>query len=86
MLLCKGNYIYTGITSDYNRRLRQHKGEISGGAKFTRSHKPIKYLAIWYCNDNNKARSIEKQLQNLSRIQKEKYVSGKNPPETERVL
>lgn len=34
------NLTYTGITTDLNRRLRQHNGEITGGAKATRSKGP----------------------------------------------
>ena len=31
---------YVGITTDMERRLRQHNGEIPGGAKSTRAHRP----------------------------------------------
>jgi len=32
-------YTYLGITNNSNRRLRQHNGEIKGGAKYTRMKK-----------------------------------------------
>lgn len=38
------NHAYTGITTDLDRRLRQHNGEISGGGKHTRSKRPYKIL------------------------------------------
>jgi len=31
------NKTYTGITNNFERRLRQHQGKISGGARYTRS-------------------------------------------------
>jgi len=31
---------YVGATTDPERRLREHNGEISGGAKATRAHRP----------------------------------------------
>ena len=33
------NYTYLGITNNSIRRLRQHNGEIKGGAKYTHSFK-----------------------------------------------
>lgn len=35
----KNQYTYLGITNNSKRRLRQHNGEIKGGAKYTRMKK-----------------------------------------------
>jgi structure-specific endonuclease subunit SLX1 len=37
---------YIGATKNVKRRVRQHNGEIKGGAKYTRSHRPWKLA--WY--------------------------------------
>ena len=37
-LLKSGNKTYVGATIDPDRRLRQHNGELSGGAKATRGY------------------------------------------------
>ena len=37
---------YVGFTTDPFRRLRQHNGEIKGGAKRTRKHRPWKICAV----------------------------------------
>lgn len=37
-LLVSNNKTYVGATIDPNRRLKQHNGELSGGAKATRGH------------------------------------------------
>ncbi len=36
---------YVGATTSVARRLRQHNGELAGGAKRTRSHRPWKLAA-----------------------------------------
>ena len=36
----KCNRTYIGVTNNLKKRLRQHNGEICGGAKYTRSHRP----------------------------------------------
>lgn len=43
---CKNNHTYIGYTTDFEKRLRQHNGEISGGAKKTRFSKPWKIVAL----------------------------------------
>lgn len=41
------NHTYNGSTNNLVRRLRQHNGEISGGAKSTKNKGTWKYLVIW---------------------------------------
>ena len=38
ILECRDGSLYCGITNNIEKRLKQHKGEIIGGAKYTRSH------------------------------------------------
>ncbi len=41
------NSTYNGSTNNLKRRLRQHNGEIVGGAKATKNKGPWKYYVIW---------------------------------------
>jgi len=43
---CSDDTLYTGITNDLERRLRQHNGEMWGGARYTRSRRPIELVYI----------------------------------------
>jgi putative endonuclease len=38
---CSDNTFYTGIAKDLKKRLREHNGEIKGGAIYTRSRRPV---------------------------------------------
>ena len=44
LLECKDKTLYCGITNDLENRLKQHNGEIKGGAKYTRSRQPLKLV------------------------------------------
>lgn len=41
------NSTYNGSTNNLTRRLRQHNGEIAGGAKATKGKGPWVYFVIW---------------------------------------
>lgn len=44
LLECGDKSLYCGITNNLERRLKQHRGEIKGGAKYTRSHQPCRLV------------------------------------------
>ena len=44
--LSNNNRTYVGYTNDPPKRLRQHNGEIAGGAKYTRSYRPWRIICI----------------------------------------
>ena len=71
------HYTYLGITNNSKKRLRQHNGEIKGGAKYTHSFKGDGiwkyYLKIKNLN-KSEALSIERTAKN-----KRKKAIGKNP-------
>jgi len=41
MLRCADGTLYTGITTDVERRVREHNGEIGAGARYTRARRPV---------------------------------------------
>ena len=76
ILRCEGGSLYTGITTDPARRLRQHKGELSGGAKFTAWKKPLGYAAVWTAPDRSAASRLEARIKRLTHAQKEALIAG----------
>lgn len=58
-LLVSGNRTYVGATIDPNRRLRQHNGELSGGAKATRGHVWVRKALVGPFENSHDALSFE---------------------------
>ncbi len=74
MLRCGDGSIYTGITTDMERRLMEHKSGKSKAAKYTRVHDVCKVAALWKSSDRSRASKLEYRIKSLSKRQKEKLV------------
>jgi len=75
----KNGLTYVGITNNPERRIRQHNGEIKGGAKYTTLKKENgswEYYAFIHSLNKSEALSIEKKIHIYSRKTK-----GKTPLE-----
>jgi putative endonuclease len=71
LLECTGNTIYTGITTDVARRFGQH---LAGtGAKYTRSHKPLRILASQRFDSKSEALRAEIAVKRLSASEKRAF-------------
>lgn len=64
ILQCKNNRLYTGISTNPQKRFEQHlRGK---GAKFTRSNIPQTLLGYTACPDRSSASKLEYQIKQLS--------------------
>lgn len=70
LIRCRGDTLYAGITTDLARRMRQHRGELPGGAKFTRAHPPLALEAVWRAEDRSAASKLEARLKQRSHAEK----------------
>ncbi len=68
LLECEGNSIYTGITTDVQRRYAQHVAGI--GAKYTRARKPLQLLGWMQFPTKSEALKAEIRTKRLSAAQK----------------
>ncbi|MBQ1389917.1 MAG: GIY-YIG nuclease family protein [Clostridia bacterium] len=75
MLRCKNGSIYTGITTDLNRRMTEHFSQSAATAKYTRSHEPKCLEAVWICSNRSKASKLEAAIKKLRKRQKEKLIN-----------
>jgi putative endonuclease len=67
--------LYTGISTDPARRLRQHQGEIIGGAKALRGKGPLQLVWQYQAPNRSIASQWEFQLKKLPKKAKEQLVS-----------
>ena len=73
LLECRNGKIYTGITTDVQRRFDEHlKGT---GAKFTRSNPPLHILAYKPCMNRSEASSMGMPYQTFKTLTEER-ISG----------
>lgn len=59
LLECADGTYYCGVAKCIDFRLAQHNGMKPGGAKYTRSRRPVKLLASRGCNDKSSAYRLE---------------------------
>jgi putative endonuclease len=76
ILECSDNTYYTGISNNLTKRLRQHNGEIVGGAFYTRNKRPVKLIYSEEYETHLEAARREVKIKQLTRIQKDKLVNG----------
>ncbi len=74
IIRCHDNSLYTGITTNVQRRYQQHI--LGDGAKYTRSHKPISLEAYWSCNNKSQASKMEYYIKKLNKQQKEDIIKN----------
>ncbi|WP_421132076.1 GIY-YIG nuclease family protein [Alteromonas sp. A079] len=67
--------LYTGITNNPERRIRQHRGEIVGGAKALRGKGPLAFKVIFQVGDKSAAARLEYEVKQLPKTKKLAIVS-----------
>ena len=76
---CTDGTYYTGWTTDPERRLRQHSA--GRGARYTRSHPPIRLAFVEPQPDRGAAMRRERVLKTLSRARKRALMDAQPPAE-----
>ena len=78
ILKCRKNYIYTGLTNNIEKRLKEH--ERGTGSKFVRPDKPVKPVKTIPCENASEARKLEYRLKSLKRSAKIEFLGLKIGP------
>ena len=75
ILECEDGSLYCGITNNLEKRLKQHKGEIKGGAKYTRSHWPCKLVYEEKSASRSEALKRELSIKKMSKVEKQALIN-----------
>ena len=74
ILECRDDSLYCGITNNLEKRLKQHSGEIKGGAKYTRSHRPCTLVYKEESASRSEASQREAIIKNMSKDEKKALI------------
>lgn len=72
ILRCADNTLYTGITTDVQRRLEAHRS--GKGAKYTRGRAPLELVYQQTCGTHSQALKRELEIKALKREEKEQLI------------
>ena len=74
ILRCADNTLYTGITTDVEKRFKAHSS--GKGAKYTRGRGPLELVYREACGDHSTALKRELEIKALTREEKELLIKG----------
>lgn len=74
LIRCSDGKLYTGITTDVERRFGEHGGQL--GAKFMRGKGPFKLAYSASVGDRSLASRLEWRVKRLAKRDKERLVNG----------
>ena len=66
VLKCRKNYLYVGITNDFDARMKAHAN--GTGSKFVRAWRPFELVKVLSCKDGREAR--------LKRMKRDKKIEA----------
>lgn len=74
LIRCRSGALYTGITTDVERRFTEHcQGR---GAKSLRGREPLELVFAEQAGDRSRASRLEAVIKKLPKVAKEELVSG----------
>ena len=74
ILKCADDTLYTGITTDIERRVEEHNTDNKKGAKYTRVRRPVECVYSEQHKTRSDACKRESELKKLSREEKCRFI------------
>jgi putative endonuclease len=80
IIRCSDGSLYTGITTDVDRRFAEHNGDGGKGSKYLRGKKPLSLVFRANLGDKSSALKAESRIKKLPKNRKEMLIkSGLSP-------
>ncbi|BDX02276.1 MAG: GIY-YIG nuclease family protein [Marinomonas sp.] len=76
MIKTRMNTLYTGISTDVNRRFSEHSGSSKRGARYLRGKGPLELVWSEVVGSKGDALVLEYQVKKLNRRQKQSLIEG----------
>lgn len=77
LIRCNDGSLYTGITTDVQRRLEAHRR--NRGARRLRGRGPLELVYACAVGERGQAQRVEYRVKLLSRVDKERLIRGELP-------
>jgi len=74
LIECANGNLYTGITTDVERRLQQHRSNSNKSAKYLRGKGPLRLAWQQEIGDKSTALKTEIKIKQLSKADKERII------------
>ena len=76
ILRCTDGTLYTGITTDLQRRMEEHFNQNEKCAKYTKRHKAQKLEVAWTSSNRKLASQLEYYIKHLTKQNKENIIKN----------
>ena len=76
LIRCDNDNLYTGISTDVNRRLKEHQSGGIKSAKYLRGKGPLKLMFQAEIGNRSEASIVEAKVKKLSHDKKELLIKG----------
>lgn len=81
LLQCADGTLYCGVTTNMARRLDEHNGLKAGGAKYTRTRRPVRVELCVAQPDRASACRLECRVQRTQRAKKRAFLASFHTPD-----
>ena len=76
VIRCADGSLYTGISTDVERRVREHRDEAGKGAKYLRGKGPLELVCWQAVGNRSQALKVENRFRKRSKEHKERLLAG----------